>query len=166
VRICWNWLKKYWFSIFWAFVPFDAWVGAKTNWCMLCTIVRCTNPPTRKFPFIQLSRLFFQNTVYDPRRSTTPKKLKKKFLLTDSDAALHEDSEYYLGCIIWTSFHRAISSFLKNKKFFFEIWQKQRKVFCMFCSEDGSKSQTFLVNITFLNDKIMQSKQKNTYWLQ
>ncbi len=45
----------------------------------------------------------------------------------DSGAALHEDSEYYLGFINWTSFHRAISSFLKKKTIFFEKMTKTKK---------------------------------------
>ena len=67
----------------------------------------------------------------------------------DSDAVLHENSEYYLGCIIWTSFHGAISSFLKEKKHFFRKYDKNNKnffaYFAFFCREDGGKNQTFLI---------------------
>jgi hypothetical protein len=59
----------------------------------------------------------------------------------DSGAALHEDSEYYLGFAICTSFHGVISSFPKKKENFFGKMTKKGKVFRMFCKEDGGKNQ-------------------------
>ena len=64
----------------------------------------------------------------------------------DSDAVLHEDSEYHFGCILWTIFHRAISSFWKRKLKVFKKMEKAKNVFCVYLWEDKSKTQTCYQN--------------------
>lgn len=72
-----------------------------------------------------------------------------------SGAALHEDSESYLGCMVSTRFHRVISSFLQKKWHFFRKNDKNKeKCFACFAGKMEAKIQLFYTKMIRIRSSI------------